>query len=882
MGTETGPVAIGPDYADSSWVTLRMGYGRVRTSDLASEISTSIQYRLGSYQYFLVFIFAIEEINRNTHILPNTSLGFDLYNINSNQWDTLEAPFICLTGMGIMIPNYTCRRQKKAAALLTGASWATSAHIARLLNLYKYPQVSFGPFDTILSDRRQYTSLYQTAPKDTSLSRGIVLLLLHFSWTWVGLVLLDDHNGVEILSELGGEMDRNQVCIAFVEMIPDSIHSFQYSSVMTIPRIMKSTANVVIIYGDTETVSGIFRHMVDFLMIWKVWVMKSQRDPSILGYHLLFDSLHGSLIFAHHHAEIPEIREFIQTHNPSKYPEDHYLAFFWDRHFNCYFSRTDCKLLGNCKPNISLEMLSRDILDIDMTEESYNVYNSVYAVALSLHEMTINQIQNYPNGKGEANIYPLKLHHFLKNTHFKNSAGNLVVLDSQRKSDADYDILNFWNFPQGVKQKMKVGTFSPKAPHDQKLFLSDHMIQWATGFRETPRSVCSESCIPGFRKSTQEGRPACCYDCTQCPNNEISNATDMDHCVRCPESHYANTEQSRCLQKTVRFLAYEDPLGMILTSLALGFSTLTTVVLGVFVKHHHTPIVKANNRSLTYILLITLTFCFLCPLLFIGHPNTVTCILQQSTFAVLFTVALSTILTKTITVVLAFKITIPGRMVRWIMTSRAPNFIIPICTLIQLVLCGMWLSTSPPFVDSDAHTEHGHIIIICNKGSTTAFHSVLGYLCSMALGSYTMAYMSRNLPDTFSEAKFIAFSMLVFFSVWVTFLPVYHSTKGETSVAMEIFSIISSSAGLLGCIFVPKCYIILFRSHRNMLNYVRKKVHSRRKMLLEYSPMKHHNFFSLSLEKKQKKISVLINICFKYQYLLCELIFESPFSNIVL
>lgn len=304
----------------------------------------------------------------------------------------------------------------------------------------------------------------------------------------------------------------------------------------------------------------------------------------------------------------------------------------------------------------------------------------------------------------------------------------------------------------------------------------------------------------------------------------------MDHCVRCPESHYANTEQNHCLQKSVTFLAYDDPLGMAFISLALGFSALTTVVLGVFVKYHHTPIVKANNQTLTYILLVTLTFCFLCPLLFVGRPNTVTCILQQSTFAVLFTVALSTVLTKTVTVVLAFKITVPGRIVKRIMISRAPNFIIPICTLIQLVLCGIWLSTSPPFVDSDAHTKHGYIIIICNKGSTIAFHSVLGYLCSMALGSYTMAYLSRNLPDTFNEAKFMAFSMLVFFSVWVTFLPVYHSNRGKATVAVEIFSILSSSAGLLGCIFVPKCYIILFRPHRNVLHYVRKKAHYRGKV----------------------------------------------------
>ncbi|XP_040589753.1 vomeronasal type-2 receptor 116-like [Mesocricetus auratus] len=772
--------------------------------------------RTTAYQYSLSFIFAIEEINRNSHILPNTSLGFDLYNVNSNQCDTLEAPFLCLTGTETMIPNYTCRRQKKVAAILTGVSWTTSAYIGRLLNLYKYPQVSYGPFDTILSDRHQFSSLYQTAHKDTSLSHGIVLLMMHFNWTWVGLVLIDDHNGAEVLSDLRGEMERNHVCVAFVDMIADNI--------------MISTANVVIIYGDNESLNSLFLYIEYFLIHWKVWVMRSQWDINVDSLSFMLDSLHGSLIFAHHHVEISDFRKFIQTYNPSKYPDDHYLALVWHKHFNCSFSGPDCKFLGNCQPNVSLEMLPRYSWVADMSEETYNVFNSVYAVAHSVQEMSIKQMQNYPQGIGEVNINPWELNHILKNMNFKNAAGDTVVLDPHKKLDTEYDILNLWNFPVGIRQMRKIGTFSPKDPQGPEMFLSDHMIQWATGFAELPRSVCSESCFPGFRKSAQEGRPPCCYHCTQCPHNEISNGTDMDHCVRCPESHYANTEQTHCLEKTVTFLAYEEPLGMALTSLALSFSALTAGVLGVFVKYHHTPIIKANNQALTYILLITLTFCFLCPLLYIGHPNTATCILQQSTFAVLFTVALSTVLAKSVTVVLAFRIRVPGRLIRWIMISKTPNFIIPICTLNQLVLCGIWLRTTPPFVDSDAYSKHGHIIIICNKGSTIAFHSLLGYLGSMALGSYTMAYLCRNLPDTFNEAKFMSFSMLIFLSVWVTFLPVYHSIKGKHVVAMEIFSILVSSAGLLGCIFVPKCYIILFRPHRNVLHHVRNKAHSRGKV----------------------------------------------------
>ena len=297
----------------------------------------------------------------------------------------------------------------------------------------------------------------------------------------------------------------------------------------------------------------------------------------------------------------------------------------------------------------------------------------------------------------------------------------------------------------------------------------------------------------------------------------------MDQCVNCPEYQYANTEQNKCIQKVVTFLSYEDPLGMALALMAFCFSAFTAVVLCVFVKHHDTPIVKANNRSLSYLLLMSLMFCFLCSFFFIGLPNRAICVLQQITFGIVFTVAVSTVLAKTVTVVLAFKVTDPGRRLRNFLVSGTPNYIIPICSLLQCVLCAIWLAVSPPFVDIDEHSQNGHIIIVCNKGSVTAFYCVLGYLACLALGSFTLAFLAKNLPDTFNEAKFLTFSMLVFFSVWVTFLPVYHSTKGKHMVAVEIFSILASSAGILGCIFVPKIYIILMLPERNSTQKIREK-----------------------------------------------------------
>ena len=87
------------------------------------------------------------------------------------------------------------------------------------------------------------------------------------------------------------------------------------------------------------------------------------------------------------------------------------------------------------------------------------------------------------------------------------------------------------------------------------------------------------------------------------------------------------------------------------------------VVLWVFVKHRHTPIVKANNRALSHVLLISLLY-FLRSLLFINHPHTATCILQQITFGAVFTVAVATVLAKTLAVILAFKARKPGRTMR--------------------------------------------------------------------------------------------------------------------------------------------------------------------------------------------------------------------------
>ncbi|XP_015673779.1 vomeronasal type-2 receptor 26 [Protobothrops mucrosquamatus] len=808
----------------------------------SKELFEDIVFMTPLYQHILALEFAIKEINENPHILLNYTLGFHIYNSYFSPGWTFRASLELFSTQSRFIPNYNCEIQNKPIAVIGGPTSEVSLHMATILSLYKMPQIVYG-FVPETDVRKQNAFYQQIFPSAEHQYMGIVKLLLHFKWTWIGAYTVNNENGQRFVQNVVPMFAKRGICFAFIEKFPRStysnglVDSLEEGSKVYY-EVMRSTVNVVVLHGETDHIillrilsNRLKDDNVALRNKDKIWIMTAQMDftsvPFIRNIDLVF--LHGILSFAIHSEKILGFQKFLQSKSPILEKEDSFFRVFWKNAFECSFHinmiEEEDKIL--CNGQEKLETLPTSVFEMHMTGHSYSIYNAAYVVAHALHDFH-SSIRKYRVGEHENKLnflkQPLwKLNHFVRSVSFNNSAGEKVFFNQNGELETGFDIMNWITFSNLSFLRIRVGRTDPLSSQEEMLIIDDAIV-WPHNFNQIqPLSLCNGKCHLGYSKSKIEGKPFCCYNCHKCPQGKISNQEDIDDCFQCAEDQYPSDKQDMCLPKVITFLKYEETLGTIFTSSALFFSLVTVGVFCIFIKHQNTPIVKANNRDLTYAFLVVLLLSFLCVLLFIGQPNKVTCVLRQTAFGIIFSVAISCILAKTIIVVIAFIATKPGSMMTKWVGKKLAIFIVLGCSFIQEILCATWLTSCPPFPDADMNSVAQEIVLVCNEGSNSFFYCVLGFLGFLAFVSFTVAFLARKLPDVFNEAKFITFSMLVFCSVWLSFVPTYLSTKGKYMVAVEIFSIIVSSAGLLICIFFPKCYIIVLRPDMNNKDQLRKQ-----------------------------------------------------------
>uniref|UniRef100_A0A3B1JMG4 Extracellular calcium-sensing receptor-like n=1 Tax=Astyanax mexicanus TaxID=7994 RepID=A0A3B1JMG4_ASTMX len=803
--SKDGDVTIGGAFSIHSGVTLPpMSFTEKPKSLLCS------RFNLRELRFAQAMVFVIEEINRSNSLLPNVSIGYRIYDNCGSRFLSMKASMALMNGQELTAAE-ACSGQAWVQAIIGESESSPTIVLAKTTGPFHIPVISHAATCECLSSRTEYPSFFRTIASDYYQSRALAYLVKHFGWLWVGTVNSDSdygNNGMAIFLEAAKE---EGICVEYSEKFDRS----EPAKLMKVVESIKlGTTKVVIIFVAHIEMNILIEQLIlnNVTGLQMIGVEGWITAPNLIT-PTSYNVLGGSLGFDVGKSNIVGFADYV-------------IKEFWETALPCVLAEGNVSRTQNdCSQYKDLIPFRNYNEDISELRYANNIYNGVYAVVHSLHSL-LRCTENQGCEKRQT-IQPWQVVESLKKVNFTTKTGEQVWFDSTGATAAKYDVINWQRGPDGEVLFKQVGYYDASLPPGQQLVITAKNIVWAGGQAEMPRSVCSESCPPGTRKAPQKGKPVCCYDCILCAEGEISNTTDSNNCEQCPEEYWSNAERDKCVLKAVEYLSFTEVMGIVLVLFSLFGAALTLFVAILFLLKKDTPIVRANNSELSFLLLFALLLCFLCSLTFIGQPSQWSCMLRHTAFGIIFVLCISCVLGKTIVVLMAFKATLPGsNVMKWFGPPQQRLSVLAF-TLIQVLICILWLTISPPFPYKNMKYYKEKIILECDLGSAIGFWAVLGYIGVLAGLCFVLAFLARKLPDNFNEAKFITFSILIFCAVWITFIPAYVSSPGKFTVAVEIFAILASSFGLLFCIFTPKCYIILFKPELNTKKHMMGKVVSK-------------------------------------------------------
>ncbi|NP_001171536.2 extracellular calcium-sensing receptor isoform 1 precursor [Homo sapiens] len=823
-----------------------------------------IRYNFRGFRWLQAMIFAIEEINSSPALLPNLTLGYRIFDTCNTVSKALEATLSFVAQNKIDSLNLdefcNCSEHIPSTIAVVGATGSgVSTAVANLLGLFYIPQVSYASSSRLLSNKNQFKSFLRTIPNDEHQATAMADIIEYFRWNWVGTIAADDDYGRPGIEKFREEAEERDICIDFSELISQYSDEEEIQHVVEV--IQNSTAKVIVVFSSGPDLEPLIKEIVRRNITGKIWLAsEAWASSSLIAMPQYFHVVGGTIGFALKAGQIPGFREFLKKVHPRKSVHNGFAKEFWEETFNCHlqegakgplpvdtflrgheesgdrFSNSSTAFRPLCTGDENISSVETPYIDYTHLRISYNVYLAVYSIAHALQDIytCLPGRGLFTNGSC-ADIKKVEAWQVLKHLrhlNFTNNMGEQVTFDECGDLVGNYSIINWHLSPEDGSIVFKeVGYYNVYAKKGERLFINEEKILWSGFSREpltfvlsvlqVPFSNCSRDCLAGTRKGIIEGEPTCCFECVECPDGEYSDETDASACNKCPDDFWSNENHTSCIAKEIEFLSWTEPFGIALTLFAVLGIFLTAFVLGVFIKFRNTPIVKATNRELSYLLLFSLLCCFSSSLFFIGEPQDWTCRLRQPAFGISFVLCISCILVKTNRVLLVFEAKIPTSFHRKWWGLNLQFLLVFLCTFMQIVICVIWLYTAPPSSYRNQELEDEIIFITCHEGSLMALGFLIGYTCLLAAICFFFAFKSRKLPENFNEAKFITFSMLIFFIVWISFIPAYASTYGKFVSAVEVIAILAASFGLLACIFFNKIYIILFKPSRNTIEEVR-------------------------------------------------------------
>ncbi|XP_075394508.1 taste receptor type 1 member 2 [Tenrec ecaudatus] len=757
------------------------------------------------YNLMQAMRFAVEEINNHSRLLPGVLLGYEMVDVCYIS-NNIQPVLYFLSQEDYFLPlqdDYSSYVPRVVAVIGPDNSESTST-VAHFLSLFLLPQITYSAISDQLRDKLFFPAVLRTVPSAEHQIRALVLLMLQHGWNWIVLLVSSDDYGRENGQQLSEQLADRGICIAFQESLPTPQANLAVEAPerqrleSVVAKLRQSSARVAVLLAPDLTLHNFFGEVLRQNLTGMVWLASESWaiDPVLHN----FTELHRTGTFlgvTTPSVPIPRFSEFRVRRAQAGPPVPNQTS-----------PPATCN--QECDTCLDAARSFNAILTLSGERVVYNVYSAVYAVAHALHSL----LRCNQTGCSKEAVLPWKLLRELWKVNF-TLLGHQIFFDEQGDLPRGLEIIQWrWDLSQNPFQS--VAFYHPG--QEQLVALSP--IIWNTPNNTIPLSMCSKSCQAGQRKKPVGIHP-CCFECHDCLPGSFLNQSDELDCQPCPKYQWSHRNGVSCFKQRLAFLEWQGAPTIAVAVLAvLGFLS-TLAILVIFWRHFRTPLVRSAGGPMCFLMLTPLLVAFLAVPVYVGPPTLLTCLCRQALFTLCFTVVISCITVRSFQIVCIFKMArrLPRAYGYWV-RYHGPYVFVAVTTALKVVMvAGNLVATSViPTIRTDPD-DPKITILTCspNHSKGLLFNTSLDLVLSVV--GFGFAYVGKELPTNYNEAKFITLSMTFYFISSIslcTFMSVYQGVLVPfMDLSVTVLNLLGISLGYFG----PKCYLILFYPERNTPAY---------------------------------------------------------------
>ena len=416
-------------------------------------------YRMNLFGLMWVeaMLFAIAEINNNSTILPNVTLGYDIRDsANEVQFAMTNAlDFSSTKGRKIYSSdsrtNGTCSNSS-VVAVIGGAGSKISKAAAYVLGVRSIPQISYSSTSPSLSNKANFPSFLRTIPPDHVQAQVMADLVTYFNWGYVSTIATDEDYGRLGIEAFKREIKTRNVCISVDELFhPDYTLPETKAQISRIVTALKEDklAKVVVLFCEIPNALAFLEEAERQNLEGKTWIgTDSWGDKkSILSFR---DSIVGGMLgIVPSKGNIEKFEQHMAQLTPLKTEHNPWFADYWQGTHGCRKERikNHCNERLNAtevsQHNYSLYQVNCDgfpsgkaLPNAESLElnKAANVMDAVYSVALALDNiikckkgrglLANDECPSLTNGVSPSDILT-----YIKNLSFTGKLGFPIVFD---------------------------------------------------------------------------------------------------------------------------------------------------------------------------------------------------------------------------------------------------------------------------------------------------------------------------------------------------------------------------------------------------------------------------------------------------------------------